>query len=119
MATRKEEKPDARFDTASLKGDTIGLDNPDYNYRVIYKDKQMEEYNRYGRHEAKGYKKVAEDSTRIVVACKKELREAREKAAQDQSERFLVQTGGNAVTGSGFSTAKDSTEIVANSAIDD
>ena len=119
MRTRKEEKPDARFDTTALKGDTIGLDNPAYHYRIIYKDKQMEEFNRYGRHEAKGYTKVAEDSTRIVVACKRELREAREKDAQERSERFLVQTGGNAVTGSGFSTAKDSTEIVANSAIDD
>ena len=119
METRKEEKPDARFDTATLKGDTIGIDNPAYNYRVIHKDKDMESFNRLGRHEAKGYKKVAEDSTRIVVACKMELREAREKAAQEASERFLVQTSGKAVTGAGFSTAKDTTEIVANSAIDD
>jgi hypothetical protein len=122
MNERREQKPDSRFDTnggVCVKGDTIGLDNPAFNYRVIHKDKQMEDFNRINRHKAKGYVVVADDQSRTVMACPKGLREAREKDSQARSERFLTQTSGSAVTGQGFTTANDKTEVIANSAIDD
>ena len=89
FVTRKEQRPDPTREQSSTVG-TIGLDNPEYHYRTLGKDKITEEYDRTGRHKESGYTVVSEGPRRVVVACNREDHEARIAASQKESEDRLA-----------------------------
>lgn len=108
---RKEQRSDPKTDTPTNKlGDKIGLENPEYNYRVIYEEPENKRDNRPQKHKRLGYEVVAEGDGRLVMACPKQYREEREKEAQSRSEGWTKRkTAEN--KGDGYTVHVDTTEV--------
>lgn len=112
MSFRKEERPDPKTDTPTNKaGEKIGLDNPEYNYRVLYDEPELRTYNRVGKHKRMGYEVVAEGDGRVVMACKKDRHEQRQAESRARSEQIMRRK--TAISeGDGYAIHMDTTDVV-------
>lgn len=89
---KKEQAPDARMDITG-EVSKIGLDNPEYHYRIVGKDAALKNFNRIGRHKSMGYELVAEDDVKAVMAVKKDVFEARHQARMNEANSRLASVG--------------------------
>lgn len=88
FTARREQRPDGFHALkAQARGD-IPEDDPNYHYRLV-----GNEGDRVGHHKDYGYGMVKAMSGMTLMACKKEEREARERASQLKSEEFLAPYG--------------------------
>lgn len=85
---RKEQRPDALSDGKMDCVADYRMDDPSLHYRTVSKWGNQD--GRLARHKTKGYKVVAEDEQRYIVACDKEKYEQRQAEARAKSERRLL-----------------------------
>ena len=100
MNQRKEQRPDNLTDGGKTVS-SIGLNNPDYNYRIVGKDKNLQDYDRIGRHKDLGYEVVKENSRTVVMACPKEAHERRLKERSDKANRNMDAAVRASISGDG------------------
>ena len=112
MKIKNEERPDAKSASQNETKSSIGLENPDYQYREFSKEAAMKDLNRPAKFLDKyGYEKVFENETRIVMACPKSEHLAREAASQKASDEAAYGTAGSAEAGDGYGVHMDTVEI--------
>ena len=112
MRIKNEERPDAKSASQNETKSSIGLENPDYQYREFSKEQAMKDLNRPGKFKDKyGYEKVSETETRIVMACPRAEHEARVAKSQKTSDEAAYGTTGIENTGDGYDVHMDTVDI--------
>ena len=112
MKIKNEERPDAKSASQNETKSSIGLENPDYQYREFSKEQAMKDLNRPGKFKDKyGYEKVFESETRIVMACPKSEHEERVAKAQKASDEAAYGTTGVEDANDGYGVHMDTVEI--------
>lgn len=88
---RREERPDVTAPAKSGMRPGVPMNDPNYNYRLVPKHVVPNEKNedRMNYHTDLGYGIARETDQGYVMGCKKDERDAREKAAQQKSERNI------------------------------
>ena len=92
---RREQRPELKDSKGSVSN--IGLNNPEYVYREVGKDKHANEYGRIGKHKDKGYVMVKDGALReyflSLIAAKR-----RSEIVQLEELRKTTQNALNVVT---------------------
>ena len=83
---RKEQKPDPVRDAKQIGKSDVPMDDPNYHYRIV--SKEPETRDRIGYHKEMGYGKVKETDRQIVMACRKDEHEQRQKDALARADRM-------------------------------
>lgn len=106
MNNKKEQRPDAVEDGGKVVSN-IGLDNPDYHYRIVGRDSRLKDFDRVGKHKDLGYKVVKENERTVVMACKKEDYEARQAKNAQHAENLLKKSAQPVNDGSGETMSRN------------
>ena len=88
MKEKNEQRPDAVQDGGKVTS-KIGLNDPNYHYRIVGKDKQLQDYDRIGKHKDMGYTIVKENNRNVVMACPKDEFEARQAKKLEKANRNM------------------------------
>ena len=82
---RKEQRPDPVHDTKATGRAELPLDDPNYHYRIVSKEHETRE--RVSYHKDKGYGVAKETNRHVVMACKKDEHDARQRESVERSGR--------------------------------